>query len=167
MHGVRLCAIEEPCAASTGKTCFASTDLLRNPGNVGKLHSGFCLCLPVAGKTGKGCMVRRQGPETFFRLFRMRANSPYGFAVTYNGKGAFFMSEQSRRSGVPVKLVFYCRNCAVQYGLPVGEKNRLPKPNTCELCGQIAVRYFTDKTVTAMVLGVDVDAIMEERALIN
>jgi hypothetical protein len=49
----------------------------------------------------------------------------------------------------------------------VGEGNRLPKPKRCELCGQIEVRYFTDKTLTAAVLGVDVDAINEERALNN
>jgi len=36
------------------------------------------------------------------------------------------MSEQKRWSDLTVKLVHYCRSCAKQYGLPVGEGNRLP-----------------------------------------
>jgi len=75
------------------------------------------------------------------------------------------MSEQEHRFVFILNLFRYCRSCAKQYGLPVGEGNRLPTPEKCELCGQVAVRYFMDKTLAAMLLGVDVDEIKAERAL--
>lgn len=77
------------------------------------------------------------------------------------------MSEHKRRSEVLVSLFRYCRSCGEEYGFPMGEGNRLPTPDRGELCGQIAVRYFSDKALTAAVLGVDVDAIIAERALNN
>jgi hypothetical protein len=77
------------------------------------------------------------------------------------------MSEKKPRSGSTLRLFRYCRSCADRYGLPAGDGNRLPTPGRCELCGQIAIRYFTDKTLTAAVLGVDIDAIIAERALNN
>ena len=55
------------------------------------------------------------------------------------------------RPAATVKLFCYCRSCVDQYGLPVGEGNRLLKAKRCELCGQVAVRYFSDKTLTAKV----------------
>jgi len=77
------------------------------------------------------------------------------------------MSEQKRRSDFTMNLFCYCRSCAAQYCLPAGEGNRLPDTARCELCGQIAVPYITDRTLSALLFGVDVDAIIAERALNN
>lgn len=77
------------------------------------------------------------------------------------------MSEEKLRSDVAVKLFCYCRSCAVQYGLPAGEGNRLPDTARCELCRQIAVPYITDRTLGALLFGVDMDAIVTKRALNN
>jgi len=77
------------------------------------------------------------------------------------------MSEKKSRFDVPVRLFRYCLSCADHYGLPAGGGNRLPNPARCELCGGTGVRYFSDRTLTALVLGVDVDAIIEERVSRN
>jgi len=77
------------------------------------------------------------------------------------------MMEKERRPDITLKLFCYCRSCADQYGLPACSGNRLPNTARCELCGQIAVPYFMVKSLAALVLGVDVDRIKEERALNN